>query len=180
MCYDLILVHIYDILCKTRRCTTVRISDDQAIPLRWARTLICILSTTAASTASTASAASLDQQHQLISIINNISIIKSISRIRYLPIYIKSGHISICPLTPSDMHPHTTRHHQTWWSRHHQIPPHMHHVWFVWSKTSHCGDKWRCHRCGTGQTTSKDRGALLLICESPSFAIIQGGTKKSN
>ena len=23
-------------------------------------------------------------------------------------------------------------------------------IWFVWSKTSFSGDKWRCHRCGTG------------------------------
>ena len=22
-------------------------------------------------------------------------------------------------------------------------------IWFVWSKTSYSGDKWRCHRCGT-------------------------------
>ena len=22
-------------------------------------------------------------------------------------------------------------------------------IWFVWSKTSYCGDKWRCYRCGT-------------------------------
>ena len=22
-------------------------------------------------------------------------------------------------------------------------------IWFVWSKTSDSGDKWRCHRCGT-------------------------------
>ena len=34
---------------KTRHCTTVRNSDDKAIPLRWAHTQICILSTTAAS-----------------------------------------------------------------------------------------------------------------------------------
>ena len=33
----------------TRHCTTVRNSDDKAIPLRWAHTQICILSTTAAS-----------------------------------------------------------------------------------------------------------------------------------
>ena len=69
----------------------------------------------------------------------------------------------------------TTRHHQTW-SRHHQTPPHMHHVWFVWSKTSYSGDKWRCHRCGTDgrtneRTTSKDRATQLLICEPLSFAI---------
>ena len=22
-------------------------------------------------------------------------------------------------------------------------------IWFVWSKTSYSGDKWRCHGCGT-------------------------------
>ena len=55
-----------------------------------------------------------------------------------------------------------------------QTPPHMHQVWFVWSKTSYSGDKWRCHRCGTDkQTTSKDRATQLLICEPLSFAIIQ-------
>ena len=31
-------------------------------------------------------------------------------------------------------------------------------IWFVWSKTSDSGDKWRCHRCGTNkQTNSEDR-----------------------
>ncbi len=34
---------------KNRRCTTVQNSDDKAIPLRWAHTPICILSTTTAS-----------------------------------------------------------------------------------------------------------------------------------
>ena len=24
-------------------------------------------------------------------------------------------------------------------------------IWFVWSKTSYCGDKWRCYRCGTNK-----------------------------
>ena len=48
-------------------------------------------------------------------------------------------------------------------------------VWFVWSKTSYSGDKWRCHRCGTDgrtdeQTTSKDRATQLLICEPLSLA----------
>ena len=46
---------------KTRRCTTVRNSDDQAIPLRWVSTPICILS---------ASAASEHQQHHWISSIS--------------------------------------------------------------------------------------------------------------
>ena len=45
---------------RTRRCTTVRNSDDQAIPLRWAYTNLH-LSATAASTASGASA---HQDHQ--------------------------------------------------------------------------------------------------------------------
>ena len=45
-------------------------------------------------------------------------------------------------------------------------------VWFVWSKTSYSGDKWRCHRSGQmdEQTTSKDRATQLLICEPLSFA----------
>ena len=33
-------------------------------------------------------------------------------------------------------------------------------IWFVWSKISYCGDKWRCYRCGTNeqqQRTSEDR-----------------------
>ena len=31
-------------------------------------------------------------------------------------------------------------------------------IWFVWSKTSDSGDKWRCYRCGTTeQTNSEDR-----------------------
>ena len=89
MCYYLILVHIYNILCKTRRCTNVRISDDQAIPLRWACTPICIyqqqqhqqhqehqrIRNISASGSSldqhissvSTSAASMDQQHQHIS-----------------------------------------------------------------------------------------------------------------
>ena len=50
---------------RTRRCTTVRNSDDQAIPLRWAYTNLH-LSATAASTASGASA---HQEHKCIRII---------------------------------------------------------------------------------------------------------------
>ena len=47
-------------------------------------------------------------------------------------------------------------------------------IWFVWSKTSHSGDKWRCYRCGTGQTTSEDRATQLLIWETLSLAIVNG------
>ena len=28
-------------------------------------------------------------------------------------------------------------------------------IWFVWSRTSYSGDKWRCHRCGTDVRTDK-------------------------
>ena len=47
-------------------------------------------------------------------------------------------------------------------------------VWFVWSKASYSGDKWRCYRCGTGRTdrrTSEYRATQLLICEKLSLAI---------
>ena len=49
-------------------------------------------------------------------------------------------------------------------------------VWFVWSKTSHSGDKWRCHRCGTdGRTnerrTREDRATQPLDAGWLSFAI---------
>ena len=46
-------------------------------------------------------------------------------------------------------------------------------IWFVWSKPSYSGDKWRCHRCETGrwQTTSEDRATQLLICEALSLAM---------
>ena len=31
-------------------------------------------------------------------------------------------------------------------------------VWFVWSKTSYSGDKWRCHRSGrTNKQTNNDK-----------------------
>ena len=89
---------------QTRHCTTVRNSDDQAVPLRWALTPICILSTTAASfdqqhqciSSISASAASAHQQHQQHQCIGyrHWKI--------YLPIYIKSGHISLYPLTSPD------------------------------------------------------------------------------
>ena len=46
-------------------------------------------------------------------------------------------------------------------------------IWFIWSKTSYIGDKWRCHQGGTDGTgrTRKDRATQLLICEALSFAI---------
>ena len=28
-------------------------------------------------------------------------------------------------------------------------------IWFVWSKPSNSGDKWRCHQGGTGQPTNQ-------------------------
>ena len=89
----------------TRRCTTVRNSDDQAIPLRWAWHQFAFYQ---------------QQQHQRIS--------ASVTDFRK----------DICPpqyklQTPPDMV---------------QTPPHMHHVWFVWSKTSYSGDKRKCHQCG--------------------------------
>ena len=34
-------------------------------------------------------------------------------------------------------------------------------IWFVWSKTSHSGDKWRCHRCGTGRDKQQVKIELL-------------------
>ena len=45
-------------------------------------------------------------------------------------------------------------------------------VWFVWSKSSYSGEKWRCYRCGRtdDQTTSKYRATQLLICEKLSLA----------
>ena len=30
-------------------------------------------------------------------------------------------------------------------------------IWFVWSKTSYSGDKWRCHGCGTNERKNKGR-----------------------
>ena len=29
-------------------------------------------------------------------------------------------------------------------------------IWFVWSRTSYSGDKWRCYRCGTDEQTTND------------------------
>ena len=101
-------------------------------------------------------------------------------RKRYLPIYIKSGHISLYPLTPPDMlqtppdmfqtppdtirhGPDTTRYHQTCIS------------YGLYGLKHHIVEMWRCHRCGTDgrtnkQTTCKDRATQLLICEPLSFA----------
>ena len=123
MCYDLILVHIYDILCKTRRCTTVRISDDQAIPLRLVHQFAFYQQQQrqqhqqhqriSSISASAASAASLDQQHQRISIINNISIIKSISSIRYLPVYVYIHQVRSYQHMSINTIRHASTHHQT-------------------------------------------------------------------
>ena len=48
-------------------------------------------------------------------------------------------------------------------------------IWFVWSRTSYSGDKWRCHRCGTdGRTTNKQGKIGLLsqwMLDGLSFAI---------
>ena len=36
-------------------------------------------------------------------------------------------------------------------------------VWFVWSKTSYSGDKWRCYRCGTDDDrTREDRATQQM------------------
>ena len=105
-----------------------------------------------------------------------ISSIIAVHRKRYLPIYIKS--YQSISINTTRHRPDTTRHapdtirHGPDTTRHHQMPPHMHNVWFVWSKTSYSGDKWRFHRCGVAQTTtSKDRATQLLICEQLSFAM---------
>ena len=34
-------------------------------------------------------------------------------------------------------------------------------IWFVWSRTSYSGDKWRCHRCGT----TKRQGKIGLLSQ---------------
>ena len=151
---------------ETRHCTTVRNSDDQAIPLRWALTPICILSTTAAS---------FDQQHQCIS-----SISASAASLEKISAHIhqfrphQSISINITRRAPDTTRhaPDTTRHHQTW-SRHHQIPPHMHHVWFVWSKTSYSWDKVEMSLMRTAVRTNKQQRkiGLLSFWEPLSFAI---------
>ena len=43
-------------------------------------------------------------------------------------------------------------------------------IWFLWSKTSYSGDKWRCHRGGTDGWARKDSATQLLICALLSFA----------
>ena len=35
-------------------------------------------------------------------------------------------------------------------------------IWFIWSKTSHSGDKWRCYRCGTDGRRRTDAGRWVL------------------
>ena len=52
-------------------------------------------------------------------------------------------------------------------------------IWFVWSRTSYSGDKWRCHRCGTdGRTnderrTREDRATQPMDCWRLSLAKIR-------
>ena len=50
-------------------------------------------------------------------------------------------------------------------------------IWFVWSRTSYSGDKWRCYRCGTyGRTygrTREDRATQPMDAGWLSFAILQ-------
>ena len=36
-------------------------------------------------------------------------------------------------------------------------------IWFVWSKTSYSGDKWRCHQGGTGRDGQLD---LVQLCKT--------------
>ena len=36
-------------------------------------------------------------------------------------------------------------------------------VWFVWSKTSYSGDKWRCYRCGTDDDDEQGKIELLSL-----------------
>ena len=33
-------------------------------------------------------------------------------------------------------------------------------IWFVWSKTSYSGDKWRCNGCGTNDEQTREDRAL--------------------
>ena len=37
-------------------------------------------------------------------------------------------------------------------------------IWFVWSRTSYGGDKWRCYRCGTYRQTNK-QGKIVLLSQ---------------
>ena len=117
------------------------------------------------------SAASAHQQHQCISSISasvtSEKISAHIHQVRsYQPLSIKTTrHAPDTTRHAPDTTRHapdTTRHHQTW-SKHHQIPQDMHHVWFVWSKTSYSGDKWRCHRCGTDGRTIADCPAMSFV-----------------
>ena len=45
-------------------------------------------------------------------------------------------------------------------------------IWFVWSRTSYSGDKWRCYRCGTDdeRRTREDRATQPLDAGRLSFA----------
>ena len=109
-----------------------------------------------------ASAASAHQQHQRISSISSISASITGFKKDICP-YASSPFISAYPYNTTRHAPDTTRHHQTW-SRHHQIPPNMHNVWFVWSKTSYSGDKWICYQYGQtdGQTNQQQANIELL------------------
>ena len=117
----------------------------------------------------------MHQQHQRIS-----SISSSVTDFRknicpYTSSQVISAYISPDLLqTPPDkiQTPPDTIRHGPDTTTHHQIPPHMHNVWLLLSKTSYSRDKWRCHRCGTDERTiSEDRATQLLICEPLSFAI---------
>ena len=38
-------------------------------------------------------------------------------------------------------------------------------IWFVWSRTSYSGDKWRCYRCGTDEQTTNEQGKIVLLSQ---------------
>ena len=44
-------------------------------------------------------------------------------------------------------------------------------VWFVWSKTSYSGVKWRCYRCGTDKQTREDSATQPMAAAWLSFTI---------
>ena len=46
-------------------------------------------------------------------------------------------------------------------------------IWFVWSRTSYSGDKWRCHHADgrTNKQTSENRATQSLDSVRLSFAI---------
>ena len=122
--------------------------------------------------ASAASAASAHQQHQRIS-----SISASVTCIGKDICPYTSSQVILAYISPDLLQtpPDTIRQGPDT-TTHHQIPPHMHNVWLVWSKTSYSGDKWRCYKCGTNeqtnkQMTSKDSATQHLICEPLSFAM---------